>query len=116
MSAKSLREMSNKAAVGRLTESGYFARQIADELGISPRSVTRIRASLGISQPLARRFSEEEHQQVLDMLEDGVSLPEIGRTIGRSSDVLWRRYKGMSQGKSLCDSIQLRRRLGLEIS
>lgn len=103
----------HRSAVERMTREGFTARQISEELGITRRTVQRNRTAAGVAQPRGRPFDSVEHERILEMLEDGVSIPEIARTIGRSRDVLWRRYKGLSKGKSLCDSIELRRQLGL---
>jgi IS30 family transposase len=103
----------NRDAVRRMTEEGYTASQIAVELGITKRTVQRYRQNLGISQPPPVPYSAEERARIRAMLEDGVSVPEIARTIGRSPDVIWRQYRGMSSGSSLCDTIGLRKQLGL---
>jgi IS30 family transposase len=105
----------NRAEVDRLTKLGWSAAEISDAVGITKRSVVRNRRALGISGRVGRPFSDDEHERILSMLEDGVSLAEIGRTIGRSTDVLWCRYKGMSRASNGCGSIKLRRKLGLLI-
>lgn len=96
-----------------MTRQNFSIRQISEELGITRRSVERHRAALGITNPPAVPYGAEEHARILEMLEDGVSIPEIGRTVGRSRHSLWKRYKGLSRAGSGCDSIQLRKQLGL---
>lgn len=106
----------HRAVVRQRTEQGFSATQIAQELNITRRSVFRHRQAAGISHSPGRPITPEEDARIREMLEDGVSIPEIGRTINRSRDYLWRKYRGLSKGRSMCEAIALRRQLGLELT
>lgn len=107
------RDVSKMAAVGRLTGLGYSACDIATQLGITERTVRRHRVALGIAQEPARRLSTEERVRINEMLDDGVPIAEIARTIGRHPDGLWKRYRGVSKATNMADCRKLRKQLGL---
>jgi len=80
--------------VVKLTRQGCSAAQIADRLNITRRTVVRIRKLHGIAQPPLHRYSAEEIAAIEQLLDDGCSLAEVARTIGRPAPYLWRRYAG----------------------
>lgn len=67
-----------------LTKQGYSATEIASQLGITKRSVVRNRRAAGISRPGANLITETELAAARQLLEDGASYGEVGRTLGRS--------------------------------
>lgn len=105
----------HRAVVRLRTEQGWSASRIAEELEITPRSVQRIRGQLGISKSPGRRITPDEDARIRDMLEDGCSIYEVARTVGRHVRYLQTKYRGLSKGSPMCDSIRLRRQLGLEL-
>lgn len=72
--------------VAELTRLHWSAPKIAEEVGCSPRSVVRIRARLGITQPVpetaGKPISPERMEQARKLAEDGASVGEIRRTVG----------------------------------
>lgn len=80
--------------IAELTRQGQSAAQIADELKITQRTVVRARVAMGVAQPPPRYFTDEERAQIEAMLEDGCSVLEIARTLGRHPANLWRQYPG----------------------
>lgn len=81
--------------VRELTERGNSAAQIAMMVGCSKRTVTRIRARLGISQPGAVLYSDETRATVYEMLKDGMSYLEVSRTMQIPPKRLWKWFPGM---------------------
>lgn len=79
--------------VVRLTLEGRSAFDIAAIVGCSTRSVQRIRFKTGISRPPAPLMTPEEVAMAERMLDDGVSLGEIARTLGHRGGV-YKRWKG----------------------
>jgi transposase-like protein len=78
------------------------AAEIAHQLGISERSVFRIRRQrLGPRTP-RRGFTDEEVELVEAMLVDGASIAEIARTIGRCPATVRKRWPGRSWDKIAC--------------
>ena len=84
--------------VERLTKFGWSASRIADQLRCSERTVVRVRAKLGIAQPVslysAKRVSPERLERARLLIEDGVSHNEIKRTLGMNTDTLRRHFPG----------------------
>ncbi|MEV7768308.1 helix-turn-helix domain-containing protein [Microbacterium sp. NPDC086615] len=67
-----------------MSAAGMSASEIATRLGVTPRTVGRWRAELGIVlRPRNRPITEDEKARALAMLQDGASYKEVGRTIGR---------------------------------
>lgn len=87
----------DRAEVERLTRLGRSAKYIAVRLNCSDRTVTRIRAELGISDarngsygpvpPARLRLAEV-------MLDDGASYAEVSRSIGMAWETLRRHFPG----------------------
>lgn len=66
-----------------LTKQGRTAREIADQLGVTPRTVVRHRKAAGISKPGPREFTARETLRAIELLDDGASYSEVARTLGR---------------------------------
>lgn len=67
-----------------LTALGHSAPQIAAAVGCTPRTVVRIRARAGISQPAGGPLTDDEIHCARALLDDGASFSEVARTLGRS--------------------------------
>lgn len=83
-----------REAVATLTRCGKSADDIAVMLGITGRSVVRIRSDLGIAQPAAKPMSPDEVMVAERLLADGASYSEVARTLGRSSRTLHEKFPG----------------------
>jgi DNA-binding NarL/FixJ family response regulator len=82
----------------RLTKQGWTAQQIAEHVGLCTRSITRIRVATGIAQPFTGHpLTPQEHNTAQQLLNDGASYAEIGRTLGRSDKVIATHFPGQSQ-------------------
>ena len=77
-----------------LTKQGYSATEISARLGITKRSVVRNRAAAGITKPPANLLTEAELTLARQLLEDGASYGEVGRTLGRSQSAVANRLPG----------------------
>jgi hypothetical protein len=88
------RAQNRRAEVVRLTALGFSAAQIAVWLGISARHVQRCRAAAGITQPCATPLTADEIARAEQMLDDGASLKEVARTLGRCREAIERRFPG----------------------
>jgi DNA-binding CsgD family transcriptional regulator len=81
--------------IAQLTREGRPASEIAAIVGMTKRSVTRVRHELGIAQGgAAEALTEAERQIVETMLDDGCSYNEIARTIGRGTSTIARHWPG----------------------
>ena len=76
--------------VAELTRQGLSAPVIAEMLGVSTRTVQRARQRAGVSQPASNPFSDDEKRRAQAMLDDGASMGEVARTLGRSRTPLLR--------------------------
>jgi hypothetical protein len=77
----------------QLTDIGLPASEIATKLGISPRTVARVRTrDKGYVNPEPMSACEIERAKA--MLEEGVCYTEVARTIGRSPKVVMKRVPG----------------------
>lgn len=86
----------------RLHDSGLNATEIAEQLGFSVRHVQRYRTRLGVSQTTPRntwRPTPEWEAQASQLVQDGVSLKEVARTMGCDEHTVLKRFKG--QGWSM---------------
>lgn len=82
-------------AVVALTREGCSARQIAEQLGCTSRSVVRIRQLNGIVvRPHAAKFSDDEKRRAAAMLDDGCSIYEVARTLGRDKSTIRAHFPG----------------------
>lgn len=81
-----------------LTRQGRTAREIANAIGITPRSVVRHRAAAGISKPGPREFTARETLRAIELLEDGASYAEVARTLGRGPKAVMNNAPGYPLG------------------
>jgi DNA-binding CsgD family transcriptional regulator len=79
----------------QLTQEGLTNRQIADMVGITCRSVTRVRARHAAVHPAAAALlTVDETARALALLEDGASYVEVAKTLGRNNNTIRRRLPG----------------------
>lgn len=82
--------------VRQYTEAGLTCRQIADRIGATKRTVSRIRGRLGIGIGApGEPYPREVKDRALVMLKDGASYKETSRTLGIPEARLRRWYPGM---------------------
>lgn len=102
--------------VRKRTMQGRSLPQIAAELGITERSVSRIRERIKISAVKPEPLTAAERAKIEDMLDDGCSYREIGRTLGRSENTIWANYPNRSKFEFLGRKhLKLAKMLGLEV-
>jgi DNA-binding CsgD family transcriptional regulator len=82
------------AEVARLTAAGRSAREIADRLGTTARTVARSRVRAGIAQDRTPALTEEQLDTARRLLEDGAPYDEAARTIGCSRNTLAQHFPG----------------------
>ena len=80
--------------IGEKTLEGWSARKIADRLGVSPRTVQRVRFQLGIAQTQAPHFTPDEIEKAELMLSEGYSLAALARALGRNEPTIYQRFRG----------------------
>src|SRR5690606_9276142 len=84
--------------IARLTRAGVSAPQIATRLGCTTRTVTRVRAELGLTQSMpanaCRPISAARLARAQELLDDGASFTEVGRTLGVSFGTLRKHFPG----------------------
>ncbi|GAS92653.1 Gp64 [Mycolicibacterium brisbanense] len=80
--------------VVELTKQNYSAPQIATILGCTTRHVVRLRAKAGIAKPAPLPLNAEQVVIAERLLDDGASLTEVARTIGRSPRTVQARFRG----------------------
>lgn len=82
----------NYNRVGELTGLGWGAAKIAAEVGCSERQVTRIRRTLGISQPVpetaGKPLSPERYEAARKLADSGASISEISRTLNMNKPTI----------------------------
>lgn len=101
-----------RARIEQLTREGYSASEIAAFLGVTKRTVVRIRRKLGITKPPAGLpLSAEELRIAAEMLADGCSYTETARTLGRGVHTMIRRFPGYGwdRQQSAAYSVAVRR-------
>lgn len=90
--------------------------QIAAELGINIRTVTRIRSRIGLTAHQNGPLTAGERSRIEDMLDDGCAYAEIARTIGRDVDTIQRNYPNRSTFTLLGRyHLKLAEKLGLQV-
>ena len=81
-----------------LHNMGLSAAQIAERAGCTARTVTRWRASEGLTQPgpvtVGVRVSAERLAAAERMLDDGAPYQEVARTLGMHQHTLRRHFPG----------------------
>lgn len=85
-----------RSRVVELSRQGMSAGAIADILGITPRSVCRARARAGISKPRSRLGTEDDKLRAKEMLVDGASYEEVGRTLGFAAGTIQKWHRGFT--------------------
>lgn len=85
-----------------MTLQGCTAADIAAAMQISERTVVRIRRRVGVARPAYPALTTGEIDTARLLLEDGASLAEAARTIGRSSDALAARFSGFGWTAQQC--------------
>lgn len=84
-----------RAVVAALTWEGWSAQQIAARLDVTARTVCRDRAKIGgVARPRPAPFSDDEYRRAQQLLDDGCSLSEVARTLGRDVATICRRFRG----------------------
>jgi DNA-binding CsgD family transcriptional regulator len=92
--------------VVELTRQGYSAPVIAGFLGITKRSVVRIRAHMGIArEPSGPPLTEAEKAQAGMLLGDGCSYADVGRTLGRHPNSIRRHFPGRGWEREQCGQL-----------
>lgn len=92
--------------VVELTRQGYSAPAIAGFLGITKRSVVRIRAHMGIAKPPSGPpLSDAEKVRAGELLADGCSYSDVGRTLGRTPNSIRRHFPGMGWEREQCGQL-----------
>lgn len=74
-----------RSRVVELTNDGKTAKDIAEILGITERSVTRHRSRAGIARAVKPPLTQSELDAARQLLCDGASYKDVARTIGCSS-------------------------------
>lgn len=82
--------------IAELTRSGHTAAEIAARLNITARTVVRARIRTGTARRSPARFTEAEIRLAEQLLADGASFSEVGRTLHRFSAVIANRFPGRS--------------------
>jgi IS30 family transposase len=81
--------------VTRLTAAGWSAAEIAEDLGVTPRSVTRLRAKAGLTNGVQiPRWTPQQVELFDRLLTEGWSYREISRTHHVNEGTLSRRFPG----------------------
>jgi hypothetical protein len=80
-------------AVKFLTARGWSAPRIAERLGCGERAVHRSRIRSGIAKPVGRRFSADEIERAEHLFDDGCSVAEVARTLGRPYMSVYARWR-----------------------
>jgi len=89
--------------VAFLLRSGRSIREAAAEVGLAEATVYKIRRQLiGPRQSSPRPFTADEIARIEAMLDDGASLAEVARTVGRSYTLLQRRFPGRGWTREQC--------------
>ena len=102
-----------RETVTRLTAAGYTAHQIGKLMGLTERSIVRIRKASGISRPFAPRVNDDEKTAMRELLDDGVSYAEAARTVGRSPWTVARNFPGRGWTRQqIDDALTARRQFG----
>jgi DNA-binding CsgD family transcriptional regulator len=105
-----------KRRVVELTRQGLSAQVIADMLGVNERTVVRDRVDEGVAQLWCGRnaMTAEELERAEELLDDGCSMAEVARTLGRHDMTLRHHFPGRSwdpqQTAEYATLMRLRRR------
>lgn len=83
-----------RKVVAELTWEGWTLDAIAARLNVTPRTVSRDRDELKITQPWPSRFTDDEYRRAQELLDDGYSLQEVARTLHRNVETIAKRFRG----------------------
>lgn len=89
-----LHDDETRQRVVALTRMGFSAADIAIATGMCTRTVSRIRVACGVSRTPTVPFTRDEMQTAMAMLDDGASIAEVARTLGRSKSGVGRAFPG----------------------
>lgn len=92
--------------IADLTRRGWTARAIAEELGVTARTVSRHRQAQGVAQPPAPRYSPDVRAKAEQLLDDGASYREVARTLGLSQDRAPRWFPGRGWTSSQANELR----------
>jgi DNA invertase Pin-like site-specific DNA recombinase len=89
------RKKIDRTEVADLTADGWTINELAEHYAVTPRTISRIRAELGIAHEyLGRPMTEERKAKIQAMVEDGWSHAEIHRTEGADPKTLHKHFPG----------------------
>ena len=77
-----------------LSRAGTPVREICERVGVCNFTVISVRREAGVSKPRAPRMTADEIAQAEALLDDGCSIAEVARTLGRSRSHLGRLFPG----------------------
>lgn len=77
-----------------MTRNGLSAPQIAEELGVTERTVIRDRIETGCAKVRSTLLTEDELRIAAEMLDDGCPYTEVAQTLGRSATTMAARFPG----------------------
>lgn len=84
----------DRAEIVRLTAAGVGTVELAARYGVTRRTIGRVREAHGVSKPPKPRYSAELLESARELLEDGCSYNEVGRTLDIAPQNLARRLPG----------------------
>jgi len=86
-----------------LQRTGATAAVIAERLGVTPRTVVRLRSRHGVAQPYARHapVNDEWKARVKDLLDDGASISDVCRTLDTTHDTVKRYFPDAGWTKTM---------------
>jgi IS30 family transposase len=82
--------------IAQLTLAGKSARQVAEEVGVTKRTVQRARMRTGVAKPPRQPLAGDEIRCAETLLDDGASYTEVARTLGRHPETIARNFPGRS--------------------
>jgi len=91
--------LDESVVIGKL-KSGTRQRDIADEFGVSRQWVSQFAKRNGLGQPKAGRPSRYEHEEILKLLDNGVTYEQIAEKIGAQSGTAVRAAIGYYKRKA----------------
>lgn len=90
-----------------LVGQGLSDEAVAQRVGMTAGTVSRVRRRAGIKRQQARRFTAEECATIEAMLDDGCSYEEIGRTVGRHASTICWKWPGRGWDKQAASQFAL---------
>lgn len=82
------------AQVRRMTAAGMSGREIARTIDIAPSTVFRMRKEAEVTGRVNRPWQDDELRRAEAHLEDGCSLSEVARTLGRPLSSVRKKFPG----------------------